>query len=363
MRAIVCHDYDESSIEEVPRPEPSSEEVLISVNRVQLSVTECRLYRGENLAHAESIAERLQSPPARLFGHEFCGEILEAGEAVTEYEPGDRVYSPGKIYCGECAYCESGLTNLCPNKVQVGYDRPGATAEYVALPTEPLATLPDGVSDAEGAAMQPFASALATVDESGIRTGDVIAVVGAGVMGYQIGQLAFENGAREVFAIDVVPSKLELAAERGMTPVDGREDSPVERIHAATEAAGADTVFEAVGGRQEHGSAGDDPLALGYRIARAGGSIVQVGHILDEVSLRPQDYRSKGVDWRNPAQGIGATGPNTRLGEFAPELIADGRVSIEELVTHELDGLEAFDEAVDLTLDDETGLGPAQMVL
>lgn len=364
MRAVVVHDYNEATVEELPRPEPETNEVLVAVNRVQLSVTECRLYRGEDLVHGDSVARRLEEGPCQLFGHEFCGVVEETGTEVESFDVGDRVYAPGKIYCGECAYCTSGTSHLCPNKIQIGYDRPGATAEYLAVPTEPLARLPDQVSDAEGAAMQPFSHAVVCAHEARIGTGEVVAVIGTGVMGNQMGQLALQHGASRVFAIDVVPEKLDLAAANGMIPINAREDNPVERIRSATDGIGADLVIEAVGGDQSDGTNGADPLAQAYQMARYGGRIVQVGHILGEVTLRPGSFRSKSIDWINPSQGARTTGPNTNLGRIAPELVANDRVSIDEYVTHELDaGLAAFDEAVDLTLEQTAGLGPAQMVL
>lgn len=364
MRAVVVHDYNDASVEELPRPDPEPNEVLVAINRVQLSVTECRLYRGEDLVHGESVANRLAEGPSQLFGHEFCGVVEETGEEVTTFAIGDRVYAPGKIFCGECAFCTSGSTHLCPNKIQIGYDRPGATAEYLAVPTEPLARLPEQVSDAEGAAMQPFSHAVVCAYEAGIETGDVVAVIGTGVMGYQMGQLALQHGASRVFAVDVVPEKLDLAAGNGMIPIDARDENPVERIRSATDEVGADIVIEAVGGDQSAGTTGTDPLAQAYQIARYGGQIVQVGHILGDVTLRPGSFRAKSVDWLNPSQGVRTTGPNTNLGRIAPELVANDRVSIAEYVTHELDdGLAAFDDAVDRTLDQAAGLGPAQMVV
>lgn len=363
MRAVVCHDFGEWSVEEVPRPEPGPGEVLIDVDRVQCSVTECRLFRGHDVYHRDAIERHLRDGGARLFGHEFCGRVVEVGEGVEAFAPGDRVYPPGKIPCGECGYCRSGFHAHCADKTQIGYDRPGGLSEYVAQPVEPLRALPEGVSDAEGAALQPLASAVLCVGDAGIATGDVVATVGTGPMGYNCGQLARLEGAGEVFAVDRVPGKLETAAERGLTPVDARDVDPVERVREATGGIGADVVFEAVGGRQTHGTAGTDPLATAVGMARDGGTVVQVGHVDGEVTIRPRVFRSKHLDWVNPTVGVTAATPNADTGEHAAALVADGRVSIADTVTHELDGLDRFEEAVDRTLDDEVGFGPAQIVV
>lgn len=365
MEAVVCHDFEESSVEDVPVPEPEPDEVLVEVRRVQLSVTECNLYRGNEIAHYEQIVERLKDAPAKMFGHEFCGEVVEAGPEVTDLDVGDRVYAPGKISCGECRYCERGYRVHCPNKEYIGYERPGALAEYVALPTEPLAKLPDGVSDAEGAAMQPLASTVLCVRDADIGTGDVVAVFGSGVMGHQAAQLALQEGASEVYAVDVDPKKLEIARENGLNPINAREVDPVEEVRAATGGIGADVVVEAVGGDQSHGTQGDDPLAQAYQAARKGGTMLQVGHIIGEVTIEPRRIRSKSLDWVQPTVGATYLNPNVHSGTHAAELVAQDRVSIEEYTTHELDGLASFEEAVEITLDKEEygALGPAQIVI
>jgi len=89
MEVVVCHDFGESEIQDVPRPTPGADEALLEVRRVQLSVTECNLYRGWDIAHADVIRRRLADPPVRLFGHEFCATVVEVGDGVTPLAPGD----------------------------------------------------------------------------------------------------------------------------------------------------------------------------------------------------------------------------------------------------------------------------------
>lgn len=365
MQAVRCEDLGESTVVDVPRPEPDDEEVLIEVARVQLSVTECQIYRGREIGGYAAVRESIEAGDGLVFGHEFCGTVVEAGPSVEGLDVGDRVYAPAKIACDACAYCEAGYRQLCADKETIGMGRPGALAEYVALPAEPLARLPDAVSDAEGAAMQPLASALMCVEDAGISTGDEVAVVGCGVMGYQCGQLALEEGASRVVAVDVDPTKLEHAADRGMEPVDARETDPVRAVEATTGGIGADVVFEAVGGEQSHATAGGEPLAQAFSMVRSGGTVGQVGIIVDELPLDPRTLRRKSVTWVNPRFGAWQLGPNTHTGTLAPRLVADGRVSIEEFLTHELHGLDSFEEAVDITADKPAhgALGPAQIVL
>jgi threonine dehydrogenase-like Zn-dependent dehydrogenase len=365
MKAIVCDGFGESAIRDVPKPTAGPDELLLEIERVQLSVTECNLYRGNEIAHYETVRNRLDGGDARLFGHEFCGTVRAVGDDTTGFEEGDRVYAPGKIPCHECRQCRTGFELHCPSKTYIGYDTPGALAEYAALPAEALCRVPDGVSDAEAAAMQPLASALLCVEEANIQSGDIVAVFGTGVMGYQCAQLARLEGAERVLAIDIDDRKLDIADDRGLTAIDAAETDPVSRITEETGGIGVDVAFEAVGGRQTTATGGTDPIAQAFDAVRSGGSVVQVGYIIGDISVTPRQLRSKSVNWINPVTGATALTPNTTTGEYVASLVADGRLSIDEYVTHELQGLESFEEAIEITMDKESygALGPVQMVV
>lgn len=365
MDAVVFDDFGSSRVTDVQTPSPASDEVLIEVSRVQLSVTECLLYQGAEIIHYDSVARRLQDQNTRLFGHEFCGQIVETGNEVTEFETGERVYAPGKIHCGTCSYCQSGYENLCPDTVGIGYDRPGALAEYVSLPTDPLCTLPDTVSDAEGAALQPMASSLLCTLDADISPGDTVVVLGTGVMGFQCAMSAKRFGAGTVFVVDVRTQPLEIAADYGLNTIDATTEDPLEVVLEATDGLGVDVVFEAVGGEQDHATKGNDPLSQAFEAVRRGGTILQVGHIIDEIELTPSVARSKAVRWVNPEKGYTSVTPGTDTGELAAELVANGDVPIAEFMTNELSGLDSFEAVVDITLNkkEHGALGPAQIVL
>jgi threonine dehydrogenase-like Zn-dependent dehydrogenase len=365
MDAVVCSDFGEATVREVPRPDPGPDEVLVAVERVQLSVTECRLYHGDPIAHHETVAARLAAGDGRLFGHEFCATVVETGAGVDRLAVGDRVYAPGKLPCGSCRHCTTGYAEYCPDRRGIGYDLPGALAEFAALPAAPLRAVPGEISAAECAALQPFASALLCALDAGIEPSDTVCTVGTGVMGYACGQLALSLGAGRVVAVDVVDRKLDLAADRGLVPVDARGTDPVAAVRDLTDGMGADVVFEAVGGDQSHGSDGDDPLARAVRTARNGGTVVQVGHVVGDLTLTPRALRLRNVDWVNPARGVRQVSPGTDTGDLAAALVADGRADIESYVTHELDGLDSFERAVDIGLDpgEYGALGPAQLLV
>lgn len=198
-----------------------------------------------------------------------------------------------------------------------------------------------------------------------ITPGDTVVVLGAGVMGYQRGQLAARLGAGEVFAVDVRPEAPELADARGLGTLDATERDVVEAIPDETEGIGADVVLEAVGGEHDDLTAGSDPLARAFRMVRRGGTMVSVGHVSGEMTVMPRKVRSKYVRWINPRKGFVSMGPNMDTGQLAPRLVATGEVSIAELATHELTELESSGEAAEITLnkDEHGALGPAQILV
>lgn len=365
MDALLVEDFGSARVADVPSPDVGTNDLLVSVDRVQVSVTECALYRGDQVMAADIIRDRLAGGDHRLFGHEFCGTVTETGEAVTEFDTGDRVYAPGKVACGTCPYCRVGYQSLCENYETLGTHRPGALAELVAAPADIFRSLPDDISDAEGAALQPLADVTLTVTDVGITPGSSVAVLGTGVMGYYCGQVALARGAGEVFAIDIDSTKVDLATERGMVGIDASQTDPVEAVTTATGARGADVVVEAVGGTQSSANRGSDPLAQAFSMVRRAGTIVQMGIIEGDVTFEPRQFRGKSVRWHNPKIGIERPTPNRDIGELAVDLVASDRVSISEYVTHEFEGLGAFDTAVDVTLNQQEhdALGPAQLVL
>jgi len=349
MEAVIVDDYNKARIEEVPRPVPAEGEALIEISRVQLDVTECQNYRRKSSILSDLVADKMQKGGARLFGHEFVGEIVTLGDGVTEYEIGDRVYAPDKVH----------------GKETPDYHRPGALAEYICLPVGALRTLPDDISDPEGTVLQPLVSAITSVKDARIDIGDVVVIFGTGAMGYPTGQFALSRDAGTVVAVDINPAMLEGAKDAEMILVDARKENPVEIVDELTDEVGADVVFEAAGGNHAHASEGNDPLAQSFQMTRTGGTIVEMGVIPGQLMLRPREYRAKQIRWVNPRLGTIQTGPNTDTGNLAIQLVSDDRISVAETVTHEVSGLDSFDKAVEITLNkfDYGARGPAQIVL
>lgn len=248
------------------------------------------------------------------------------------------MYAPGKIPCTKCSYCRSAYDHLCTDVVNCGYDCPGALAESIVLPEHPLCRLPDTVTDAEGAAMQPMTSSVLCALDAGIAPGETVLVVGGGMIGFQFGSLARRFGAGEVFVSDIRDAPLNVVLAHGMTPIDARVYDPADVVASVTRGVGADVVFEAVGGILEHATDGGGPLATAFAAVRRGGIVVQVSHIESDVSITLRTLRSKPVRCVNPQKGVVNITPNTNTGEFATDLVGNGDVPISEYITYELEG-------------------------
>jgi threonine dehydrogenase-like Zn-dependent dehydrogenase len=365
MRAVVCRPDGEATVETLAEPTAAAGEVVVAVERVQLSVTECRLFRGDDIAHRAAVDARLASGPSRLFGHEFCATVTATGAGIDRLEVGDRVYAPGKLPCNSCRSCEAGHENACPDRLGIGYELPGALAERVELPAAPLRRVPETVSAAECTALQPLASALVCVLDADIGAGDTVVAVGTGAMGYGCGQLARRFGAGRVIAVDLNPAVLEVAAAQGFETVDANERNPVAAVAALTDGIGADVVFEAVGGAQPTAVEPTTPLGQAFRMARVGGRVVQVGHLEGEVAVEPRRLRADRIDWITPGRGLRQLSPALDTGQLAARLVGEGAIDVDSLVGPELAGLEAFDRAVAIGLDPAgaDALGPAQLVV
>jgi threonine dehydrogenase-like Zn-dependent dehydrogenase len=151
MRAALLRGFGDLVVAEVPDPRPAPGDVVVRVSCVQPSVTECALIAGEPVAlHARLAAALADGEPVQFGGHEFCGTVIGG---TTGFASGDRVTAVETIPCGWCAACRRGRADACVKPEFLGYTRPGAFAELVAVPAASLVRVPDSVSDSAAAAI------------------------------------------------------------------------------------------------------------------------------------------------------------------------------------------------------------------
>ena len=204
MKAAVITDVDSISIETVDDPKPQAGEVVVEVAGCGLCGTDLHILQGE-------FAPSLPIVP----GHEFAGTVGALGNGVSDVVEGDRVAVDPSLYCQECRYCRKGHNNLCERWGAIGVTVQGAAAEYVAVPAANCVVLPDHVTTADAALVEPLACAVRGYDVLRSQLGAQILIYGAGTMGLMMLQLAQRVGAASVDVVDVNADRLPRAARLG----------------------------------------------------------------------------------------------------------------------------------------------------
>ncbi len=181
-------------------------------------------------------------------GHEVAGVVEAAGSRVTGLKAGDRVGVHYMVTCGLCLYCIMGREQFCIRGRMIGKHIDGGYAEYLAVPARSVVPLPDEVGFEQGAIMMCSSiTSLHALRKSRLQAGERIAIFGIGGLGVSAVQLARAFGALEVYAVDIRPSKLELASRLGAVPIDASASDPVEEIRQRTGGRGVDVAVELIG--------------------------------------------------------------------------------------------------------------------
>ncbi|MEM0977086.1 MAG: L-threonine 3-dehydrogenase [Pseudomonadota bacterium] len=209
MRALVKSKPEEGLwMEYVPVPEVGPRDVLVKVKKSAICGTDVHIWKWDEWS-ANTV------PVGTTTGHEFMGEIVDMGPAVTEYQIGQRVSAEGHVTCGVCRNCRAGDGHLCRNTLGVGVQINGTFAEYVALPAQNIVPIPDEISDEVAAIFDPFGNAVHTALSFDLVGEDVL-VTGAGPIGIMGALVAQKVGARKVVITDIQESRLQLARMMGV---------------------------------------------------------------------------------------------------------------------------------------------------
>ncbi len=210
MRALVKL-KPESGIwmDRIPFPRISPNDVLIKVVKTAICGTDIHIYNWDAWS-------RKTIPVPMAIGHEFVGIITEFGSEVRGLKAGDRVSAEGHITCGHCRNCRAGKRHLCRNTIGVGVNRPGCFAEYISVPASNVFTVPEIISDAVAAILDPLGNAAHTALSFDL-VGEDILITGAGPIGIMAVAIARHVGARHVVITDVNDYRLDLATRMGAT--------------------------------------------------------------------------------------------------------------------------------------------------
>ena len=312
MKACVYHGPHDLRVEQAPDPE-------VADNGIVLEVKACGIC-GSDLHYYHSGGQFLK--PGSIMGHEFSGNVVAVGRSVGGVNVGDRVTAASCFPCGACARCRAGQPAFCSQLRMVGFDVPGAYAEYVAVPDavvgQTIFHLPDGMSYSTGALMEPFSVSVNAAKRADPDPGDTVVVFGAGIIGLSA-ILAFRaEGCGRVIVVDLSRRRLEAARGMGADVVidAGTEDVP-RRVGEETGGMGVDIAVECTGVRR--------PFLQSMRVLRFDGKLVQVGVFSAAFEFNPVTITDKSL------RIIGCMGGDC---PGSMELLRTGAVDTVSLVTH-----------------------------
>ncbi|QEA52752.1 2,3-butanediol dehydrogenase [Loigolactobacillus coryniformis] len=253
MQAARIYGAKDIRIEDVPLTPPQADEV-------QLKVKYCGICGSDLHEYLEGWGLPTQPYPLTgqtlpvIEGHEFSGEIVAVGAAVTTLAVGDHVTVEPIIACGDCENCRKGQYNICLNAVAaddagnfLGFSANGGFAEYATVKAAFTHQLPAGMSYELGALAEPTAVVYEAIKKSRLRAGQDIAILGAGPIGLLTAILAKIAGANHIFVIDVAPERLKVAEQLGFSGVFNPSDADVNALIRQQVPNGVDIAYEAAG--------------------------------------------------------------------------------------------------------------------
>ena len=257
-------------LQDVPVPEIGHNEVLIKILKTAICGTDVHIYNWDKWSQ-ETI------PVPMHVGHEFVGRIAEVGSHVTDFKPGDLVSGEGHLVCGQCRNCLAGRRHLCKDTKGVGVNRPGAFAEYLAIPVTNVWVCDPAISTDVLACFDPLGNATHTALSFDVLGEDVL-ITGAGPIGCMAASIARHAGARHVVVTDVNPYRLDLAKNAGATvTVDVSKETLADVQKRIGMKEGFDVAMEMSG----------NPAALNDILANMchGGKIAMLGIMPDNTEI------------------------------------------------------------------------------
>ena len=267
MKALVKFGRQNGDVEirEIEAPEPGPDQVLLEVKAAGVCGSDLHMWREH---HSWAIKLPL------VLGHEFCGVVVEAGERVTGFKPGDRVTcETAASICGQCLYCLSGNYNMCPNRLGYGALADGAFTRYVTARPQILHHVPENVPFEHAALTEPICVAYnALVEKTQMKPGDLVVIQGPGPIGIMALQVARLRGAGTlvVLGTDVDADRLAVAAELGADyTLNIQREDPVALIRSLGDGFGADLVVDCSGVSRA--------LKQSLELVRPNGAITKIG--------------------------------------------------------------------------------------
>jgi 2-desacetyl-2-hydroxyethyl bacteriochlorophyllide A dehydrogenase len=275
MRAVTFQAPGEVRVQERPDPELlAADDAIVRIEATGVCGSDLHIYHG-----------RVQIEPGFTIGHEYVGTVTAAGDAVTRVAVGDRVLGCFQTACGQCFFCMRGDYHKCDDSRTFGHGAtlgslPGTQADLALVPHANLVLrrVPEGMSTETALfAGDVMGTGYHAVDASGLRPGDVAAVLGLGPVGLCAVQAARAAGAAHVIAVDSVQERLRVAESFGAIPVHLGEEDPRAAAKEVTEGRGVDVAIDAVGHPQA--------LDTAIRLTRKRGTVQAIGVYAERIEM------------------------------------------------------------------------------
>ena len=322
MKSAVFYGKHQLKVEEVTLPAVGEHEVLVEVKACGVCGTDVHIYEGDEGAAPVT--------PPTILGHEFSGVIKEVGTAVKSCAVGDRVSVDPNCYCGVCDPCRNGMEHYCENMIGYGTTVNGGFAEYCVVKESQIYKLGDHTSFEQGAMGEPVACCLHGIDMCEIKPGHQVVVIGGGMIGLLMIQLAKLAGAAKVALLEPVASKREVGLSIGADVCIDPLTEDVEKVLKENGMTWINTVIECVGRI--------DTIETAIKVAGNKAVVMMFGLTKPEEELRIKPFEIFQKELVLKASYI-----NPYTQKRALDLIDSGRLDVESMI-YEVCGLEQLEE-------------------
>jgi L-iditol 2-dehydrogenase len=317
MKAVVLSAVNKLAIAEVEKPKPGDKECLVKVLACGICGTDRHIYHGE-----------YPSAKPVILGHEFGGVIEEVGPNSI-FQVGQVVSVDPNIVCGNCVDCKAGRTAFCPDLTALGVNINGGLAEYVLTPDTQIYPVSKDLNPLHLAFIEPLACSIRGVDLANLKGGERVAILGGGVIGLLVVQLAKLAGASEIVLITRQKFRRDVALKIGATRV---VDPKSENVDTAV--ANMDVTFECAGAVETFKQA--------QNITRRGGSVIVLGLTASDATLEVNPFNIVVNELRIQGSFL-----NPLTQARAAELVESGKLNLDILISKvvDLSGVKAILDA------------------
>ena len=317
MKAVVLSAVNKLAIAEVEKPKPGVKECLVKVLACGICGTDRHIYHGE-----------YPSAKPVILGHEFGGVIEEVG-SNSKFKVGQVVSVDPNIVCGTCPDCVAERTAFCPDLTALGVNINGGLAEYVLTPDSQIYPVSDELNPLHLAFIEPLACSIRGLDLANLKGGEKVAVLGGGVIGLLVVQLAKLAGASEIVLITRQKFRRDVALKIGATRVIDPNSEDVNTV-----VTNMDVVFECAGAVETFKQA--------QNISRRGGSVIVLGLTASDVTLEVNPFNIVVNELRIQGSFL-----NPLTQGRAAELVESGKLNLDILISKVVDlaGVQAILDA------------------